>query len=110
MTELVEDRVLALKSINKKMVLMVGSPACPYCLAIKPFFQTISSVYKEVKFYYIDSSKLNQETRTFLELSGVPLLLSFSEGTIIERKTGGNVDNVLDVLNKFINYNDKLTQ
>lgn len=84
-----------------KIMVMIGSDSCMYCAAIKPFFETMSNVYSDIDFYFLDSSLV----RTFDDrytFEAIPTLFSFRNGELLHSQTGGSADNVIKVLDSLL--------
>lgn len=81
----------------EKTVVMIGSESCKYCQAIKPFFQTMSTIYRDIDFYYLDASLVKTFDKSF-PFEGIPALFSFRRGYLVAKKEGGSTDNVVYIL------------
>jgi len=101
MITLQEDITPSLVKTGNRMIIMVGADHCPYCQAIKPFFQTMSEVYPQILFYYLDSN-LGRGIDTLVKIEGIPSLSSFHRGKLVSSKEGGNVDNVISILDELL--------
>ena len=84
----------------QKVMVMIGSEFCQYCAAIKPFFETMATIYADVDFYYLDSSAVKSFDKTY-DFEAIPALFAFRNGNLIEKREGGSIDNItvlLDIL------------
>lgn len=101
MINLTQDNTPSLVSSGYKIIIMVGADHCPYCKAIKPFFETMSGIYPDIRFYYLDSN-LSKGIDSLVKIEGIPAIISFYRGKLVESKEGGNVDNVISILDNLV--------
>lgn len=88
-------------SNSGKNIIMIGEEYCKYCNAIKPFFETMSTIYTDINFYYLKSS-LATEISKHVEYEGIPTLISIVRGRILESKEGGDVDTIISLIDNVV--------
>lgn len=91
------DIIPTLVKRGGKMVVMIGSDECGYCKAIKPFFETMSTIYPEIVFYFLEASAADS-VRTLIDYEGIPALASFNSGRLVQAAEGGLIENVLTII------------
>ena len=80
-----EQKVL---SADRPVVVDVWAPWCGPCRAVAPNFEEASNLYGErVSFLKLNADD-NQEVLKQYKVMGIPTMLYFSHGKLVDRKTG----------------------
>ena len=80
-----EQKVL---SADRPVVVDVWAPWCGPCRAVAPNFEEASNLYGErVSFLKLNADD-NQEILKQYKVMGIPTMLYFSHGKLVDRKTG----------------------
>jgi len=73
---------------SKPVVVDIYTLRCPNCKVIDPIFKAASEAYKEnYSFYKLNASE-NMEIAKRYKVLGVPTLLFFRHGKLVDKKTG----------------------
>ncbi len=98
-TEITDDNFEAeVKKADLPVMLFVWSNNCPHCHKMAPNVKQIASQYpNQIKATHT-GSHLAPNTMNLLEVQGVPTLLFFKNGALIERVVGFRPESYLDEL------------
>ncbi len=67
------------------------APWCGPCRALAPTLEAIAQTYKDkVKFFKMNVDD-NQATAAKYNIMGIPTLILYKDGKVIEKKTGGDL-------------------
>lgn len=79
---------------------MFGTDWCGNCDNLKPHFEAISNVNREIPFIFINPDN-SPDSRKLVELTDIPMVVAFKKGKIVANEYGDkseNVDKVLSIL------------
>jgi thiol-disulfide isomerase/thioredoxin len=83
-----------------KLMVMFGTDWCGNCDILKPEFERVSKLYKSIPFVFVNPDNL-QNSAKVVDLTNIPMVVAFENGTEVIAKFGNNgeiVQQVLDVL------------
>ena len=80
-----EQKVL---SADRPVVVDVWAPWCGPCRAVAPNFEEASNLYGERASFLKLNADDNQEILKQYKVMGIPTMLYFSHGKLVDRKTG----------------------
>ena len=73
---------------SKPVVVDIYTLRCPNCKVIEPIFEATAEVNKESYSYYKLNASNNMEITKKYKVLGVPTLLFFRHGKLVDKKTG----------------------
>jgi thioredoxin len=83
--------------ISKKKLLAADfwAPWCPYCMRLKPIFESIASKYPSIEFVKVNVDKLDALASRY-GIQGIPVIKFFCEGKEVDEIVGYVPQNELE--------------
>ena len=92
-TDSLED---VINGVDKVMV-MFGTDWCGNCDILKPEFERVSNLHKQIPFIFINPDK-SPESRSLVDLTNIPMVVAFKKGKVIANEYGNEKEIVSKVL------------
>ena len=98
MLELKEDNLA--QAMEPRTVVLYGAPWCGNCRLLKPKFKKLGGETEGVQFVYVNAEKFT-ESRGLADVSNLPTIAAFENGTLKAQKQGNKIDLVRELLQEF---------
>ncbi|MBV42256.1 MAG: thiol reductase thioredoxin [Crocinitomicaceae bacterium] len=98
MLELNEDNLS--QTMEPRAVVLYGAPWCGNCRLLKPKFKKLAGETEGVQFVYVNAEKFT-ESRGLADVSNLPTIAAFENGTLKAQKQGNKIDLVNELLQEF---------
>ena len=97
MIKLETDSLDVLTRTQPKLMVMFGTDWCGNCDILKPEFERVSNIHKEIPFIFINPDN-SPESRSLVDLTNIPLVVAFKKGKVIANEYGNEKEIVSKVL------------
>ena len=98
MINLETDSLDVLIRTQPKLMVMFGTDWCGNCDNLKPHFESVSNINREIPFVFINPDYA-PESRKLVDLTDIPMVVAFKNGREIFSKYGNKTEIVQEVLN-----------
>ena len=97
MINLETDSLDVLIRTQPKLMVMFGTDWCGNCDNLKPHFESVSNINREIPFVFINPDYA-PESRKLVDLTDIPMVVAFKRGKLVANEYGDNPENVDKVL------------
>ena len=98
MIKLETDSLDVLRRTQPKLMVMFGTDWCGNCDILKPEFERVSSLYKQIPFVFINPDE-SPQSKSLVDLTNIPMVVAFKKGKVIANEYGNKKEIVQNVLN-----------
>jgi thioredoxin 1 len=97
MIKLETDSLDVLLRTQPKLMVMFGTDWCGNCDILKPEFERVSELNREIPFIFINPDN-SPKSRQLTDLTNIPMVIAFKNGKEIFSKYGNKTEIVQEVL------------